>query len=324
MLAPTGTIGFMMDCDTTGIEPDIALVKYKKLVGGGMLKIVNQTVPAALEQLGYSAGAGRRTIIEYIDEKETIEGAPHLKAEHLPVFDCAFKPAKRQALHPLHGPRPDDGRGAAVPLRRHLQDGQHARRRHVGGHRAGLHRRPGSSGLKAIAVYRDGCKRTQPLNTSKDDKAAATAAGGGRAPRPVPRAASCRTSATSITHKFSIAGHEGYITVGMYEDGTPGEIFIAMAKEGSTISGLMDTFAHLDLAGAAVRRAAARCWSTSSATCASSPSGFTKNPDIPYRQVDHRLHLPVAGLKFLSSEQAQAVGVQGNEHKAAVEPAPAR
>ena len=128
MIAPTGTIAFMMDCDTTGIEPDIALVKYKKLVGGGMLKIVNQTVPRALKRIGYDSRE-MQEIVEYIDEHETIEGAPHLTDDHLPVFDCAFKPRAGHALDPLPRPSQDDGRGAAVHLGRDLQDHQHAGRR---------------------------------------------------------------------------------------------------------------------------------------------------------------------------------------------------
>ena len=140
MLAPTGTIGFMMDCDTTGIEPDIALVKYKKLVGGGMLKIVNQTVPLRAREARLPARRRRRTIVAYLDKHETIEGAPHLKAEHLPVFDCAFKPAKGERSIHWMGHLQMMGAGAAVPLGRHLQDGQHADRRHGGGHREGVHR----------------------------------------------------------------------------------------------------------------------------------------------------------------------------------------
>ncbi len=143
VLAPTGTIGFMMDCDTTGIEPDIALVKYKKLVGGGMMKIVNQSVPPALRKLGYTP-IQVEDILHYIDEKEMIEGAPHLKDEHLAGLRLRLPAGERAALHPLDGPHQDDGGGAAVPLGRHLQDRQHADRRHARGHRAGLRRGAGS------------------------------------------------------------------------------------------------------------------------------------------------------------------------------------
>ena len=196
VLAPTGTIGFMMDCDTTGIEPDIALVKYKKLVGGGVMKIVNQSVPGVLKKLGYSGGQVE-DIIKYIDEKETIEGAPHLKDEHLADLRLRLPARERQALHPLHGPHQDDGGGAAVPLRRHLQDRQHAERRHARTRSRNAYLESWRLGLKAVAVYRDGCKRSQPLSTSKDEQKDATAVAaappGGRAA--ARRAASCPTSA---------------------------------------------------------------------------------------------------------------------------------
>ena len=170
VLAPTGTIGFMMDCDTTGIEPDIALIKYKKLVGGGMLKIVNNTVPLALRKLGYTADAGRRRSSSYLDEHDTIEGAPG-PADRAPAgVRLRLQARQGRALHPLHGPPQDDGRRPAVPLRRDLEDGQHARRTPRSRTSSRPTSRAGSSALKAVAVYRDGCKRSQPLNTSKDDE----------------------------------------------------------------------------------------------------------------------------------------------------------
>lgn len=235
VLAPTGTIGFMMDCDTTGVEPDIALVKYKKLVGGGLMKIVNNTVPLGLKKLGYSDDQVKE-IAKYIDENDTIEGAPHLKDEHLPVFDCAFKPMK--GVRSIHYMAHIKMMSAAQPF--------------LSGAISKTVNLPNDAtvediiqayieswklGIKAVAVYRDGCKRTQPLNTglTSDEKAAKTEA------RPIRR--KLPDERRSITHKFSIAGHEGYITVGMYEDGQPGEIFCVMAKEGSVVSGLMDSFA---------------------------------------------------------------------------------
>ena len=139
VLAPTGTIGFMMDCDTTGVEPDIALVKYKKLVGGGLMKIVNQTVPMALTKLGYSAQQVKE-IIEYIDENETIEGAPHLKEHHLRGVRLRVQAGARRAVDPLHGPHQDGGGDAAVPLGRDLEDRQRAEGRDGRGDSAGLHR----------------------------------------------------------------------------------------------------------------------------------------------------------------------------------------
>ncbi|HXG55263.1 MAG TPA: vitamin B12-dependent ribonucleotide reductase, partial [Vicinamibacterales bacterium] len=240
VLAPTGTIGFMMDCDTTGVEPDIALVKYKKLVGGGLMKIVNQTVPMALQKLGYNHQQVKE-IIEYIDENETIEGAPHLKEAHLPVFDCAFKPARGvRSIHYMGHVRM---MGAAqpflsgaisktvnVPKEATVEEIQQA---YIDSWRIGA---------KAVSIYRDGSKRTQPLNTARDKETAAVAQGFSPAAGPTRRKLPDERAA--ITHKFDIAGHEGYITVGLFEDGTPGELFLVMAKEGSTISGFADAFAQ--------------------------------------------------------------------------------
>jgi ribonucleoside-diphosphate reductase alpha chain len=248
VLAPTGTIGFMMDCDTTGIEPDMALVKYKKLVGGGVLKIVNQTVPEALERLGYNE-VQIREIIDHIDDRGSIEGAPHLHGEHLPVFDCAFQPQGGVRSIPYLGhirmmaavqPFLSGAISKTVNLPNDatVEDIENA------------YLEAWKLGLKAIAIYRDGCKKAQPLSTRSDGQAskgsteakASTAEEEGKGP---PQAVRHKLPAErrSLTHKFSIGGHEGYLTVGMYEDGRPGEIFIRMAKEGSTISGLMDSFA---------------------------------------------------------------------------------
>ena len=276
VLAPTGTIGFMMDCDTTGIEPDIALIKYKKLVGGGMLKIVNNTVPLALQRLGYSTTEAQG-IIQYLDQRETIEGAPALKPEHLPVFDCAFKPAKgERSIHYLGhlrmmGATQPFLSGAIsktvnLPNAATVQDIEEA------------YLESWKLGLKAVAVYRDGCKRSQPLNTSKKAKEEPTPA------VPVEPARAVRRrlpdERRSITHKFSIGGHEGYLTVGMYDDGTPGELFVVMAKEGSVVSGLMDSFAtSVSLAlqyGVPLRVLVDKFSHTRF-----EPSGFTGNPDIP-------------------------------------------
>ncbi len=251
VLAPTGTIGFMMDCDTTGIEPDIALIKYKKLVGGGYFKIVNQTVPEALDRLGYEAQE-RKAIIDYLMENDTIEGAPHIKDEHLPVFDCAFEPSNgTRSIAPMGHVRM---MAAAQPflsgaISKTVNMPKEATRQDI----ADVYLDAWKLGLKAIAIYRDGCKRTQPLSTKQDDggtkvESVATKA---VAPRPedvanwgdAERRRRLPDERPSITHKFSIAGHEGYITVGMYEDGRPGEIFIVMSKEGSVVSGLMDSFA---------------------------------------------------------------------------------
>src|SRR5437867_453063 len=238
VIAPTGTISFMMDCDTTGIEPDIALVKYKTLVGGGLMKIVNNTVPQALAPLGYDE-AQTSAIIAHIDETGTIEGAPHLTEEHLSVFDCAFK--AQNGSRTIHWPGHVKMMGAAQPFisgaisktvnlpeESTVEDIEQA---YIEGWR---------HGLKALAIYRDGSKRAQVLSTKKDDEGA-TAASPDSTGHPVRR----RLPATraSVTHKFSIEGHEGYLTAGLHEDGKPGEIWLTMAKEGSTLSGIMDAFA---------------------------------------------------------------------------------
>ncbi|MCR9296776.1 MAG: vitamin B12-dependent ribonucleotide reductase [bacterium] len=237
VLAPTGTISFMMDCDTTGIEPDIALVKYKQLAGGGMLKIVNQSVAKGLETLGYTSEQ-IKTIIQHIDENDTIEGAPFLKEEDLPVFDCAFKPAK--------GTR-------SIPWQAHVQM-MAAAQPFLSGAISKTVNMPSDVtpkdiadayfwgwelGLKAIAIYRDGSKQSQPLSTKTEgDKAKANQE------KIVykPRRERLPDTRQSITHKFNISGHEGYLNVGLYPDGRPGELFITMAKEGSTVGGLMDSF----------------------------------------------------------------------------------
>ena len=245
VLAPTGTISFMMDCDTTGIEPDIALVKYKQLAGGGMLKIVNQTVQLGLEKLGYDSDQITE-ILAYIDEKDTIEGAPHIKEEDLAVFDCAFQPA--------NGER-------SIPWQAHVTM-MAAAQPFLSGAISKTVNMPNDTtpadiadayfwgwelGLKAIAIYRDGSKQSQPLNTKTEDKSEEKAEVITQTIEKEkivykPRRERLHDTRQSVTHKFSIAGHEGYLCVGLYPDGRPGEIFITMAKEGSTIGGIMDSF----------------------------------------------------------------------------------
>lgn len=239
VLAPTGTISFLMDCDTTGIEPDIALVKYKQLAGGGMLKIVNNTVPLALARLGYD-DAQSQAIVKHINERDTIEGAPHLKASDLAVFDCAFKPA--------NGVR-------SIPWQAHVRM-MAAAQPFISGAISKTVNMPTETttkdiaeaylwgwklDLKALAIYRDGSKMSQPLSTkSEGDKEAAAEKESQRPSKP--RRERLPDTRHSMTHKFNVAGHEGYITVGLYPDGRPGELFITMAKEGSTVGGLMDAF----------------------------------------------------------------------------------
>ena len=305
VLAPTGTIGFMMDCDTTGVEPDIALVKYKKLVGGGLMKIVNQTVPMALQKLGYSAQQIKE-VIEYIDENETIEGAPHIKDAHLPVFDCAFKPARGvRSIHymghiKMMGATQPFLSGAIsktvnVPKEATIEEIEQA---YIDSWRIGA---------KAVSIYRDGSKRTQPLNTSRDKEktaAAAVEAGPRRRRLPDERAA--------ITHKFDIAGHEGYITVGLYEDGQPGELFIVMAKEGSTISGFADAFAQA-ISYALQYGVPLQDLVDKFSHVRFEPSGMTKNPDVRFAKsiVDYIFRWMAS--KFLSKDAQYRVGVNNRD-----------
>jgi len=254
VLAPTGTIGLMMDCDTTGIEPDLALVKYKKLVGGGLLKIVNNTVPAALRKLGYDE-IKVKEIVEYIDENDTIEGAPHLQDEHLKVFDCAFKPFISGSM----------SKTVNLPTDATVDDIQQT------------YVESWKLGLKCIAIYRDGCKRSQPLSTSMDKEKKEAA------PQEVEYRAVRRKlpdERKALTHKFDIAGHEGYLTVGLYEDGMPGELFVTMAKEGSTISGLMDAFAT-QTSYALQFGVPLKFMVDKFSHMRFEPSGFTKNREIP-------------------------------------------
>jgi len=357
VLAPTGTIGFMMDCDTTGIEPDLALVKYKKLVGGGMIKIVNNTVPGALFKLGYKESEVEG-IVNYIDATGTIEGAPSLKPEHLAVFDCSFKPAKgtrtiawtghvrmMAATQPfLSGAI---SKTVNLPNDCSVQD------------IADAYTESWRLGLKAVAIYRDGSKGTQPLNVSAqtdadkkgtsvnaESKAADAAAIAqldavtaaltasqleiasaksqlaevqaalaahilsttqnadaldAQAP---PRAVRHRLPAErmSITHKFGIGGHEGYITVGLYPNGAPGEIFIRMAKEGSTISGLMDSFATA-ISMALQHGVPLKVLVEKFAHTRFEPSGWTGSEELGYAKSIMDYLFRWMQLRFLSGQQ---------------------
>lgn len=238
VLAPTGTIGFMMDCDTTGIEPDIALVKYKLLAGGGMLKLVNKTVPMALERLGYSAD-DVKSICDYIDDKETIEDAAKLNQDHLPVFDCAFKPRNgKRFIHYLAHLRM---MAAVQPfisgaISKTINMPKECTAEEI----ANAYMEGWKLGLKAVAIYRDGSKRLQPVSTKEHSQSKAKSVPADNTPPAKPFRRRLPETRHSITHKFSVIGHEGYLTVGLYEDGQPGELFITMAKEGSTVGGLMD------------------------------------------------------------------------------------
>ncbi len=313
VLAPTGTIGFMMDCDTTGIEPDLALIKYKKLVGGGMIKIVNNSVPGALFKLGYTHEQ-TDAIVSYIDATGTIEGAPNVKDEHLAVFDCSFKPAKgTRSIHYLGHLKM---MAAAQPF--------------ISGAISKTVNLPNAAtvddiseafiqawklGLKAVAVYRDGCKQSQPLsaagtktaNSTKDDaarNAAAVALAAEHNLEAPPRAVrhKLKEERMSVTHKFNIGGHEGYVIVGLYPDGEPGELFVKMAKEGSTVSGLMDSFS-LTTSIALQHGVPLKLLCEKFAHTRFEPSGWSSHPEIGYAKsiVDYIfrwLH-----LRFLTGQQ---------------------
>ncbi len=312
VLAPTGTIAFMMDCDTTGVEPDLALVKYKKLVGGGMIKIVNRTVKQALAGLGYNDQAVGE-IVEHVEQEGTIETAPRLAVEHLPVFDCALRPAS--------GTRSIHYRGhlkmmAAVQpflsgaISKTINMPREATTEEI----MDAYVEAWRLGIKAVAIYRDGCKQAQPLSTSEareetpDEKPASV----------VPTATSSqkRTVARrklpderrAITHKFSINQHKGYITVGLYEDGQPGEIFLVMAKEGSTVSGLVDCFATtISIAlqyGVPLKALVDKFTHTRF-----EPSGFTQHPQIPIAKSIADYVFKWLASKFLDSDEQQLAGL---------------
>lgn len=379
VLAPTGTIGFMMDCDTTGIEPDLALVKYKKLVGGGMIKIVNQTVPSALFKLGYSSDEVN-AIVSYIDATGTIEGAPGIKPEHLSVFDCSFKPSK--GTRSIHYMGHIKMMAAAQPfLSGAISKTVNLPHEATAEQIAEAYVESWRQGLKAVAIYRDGSKGAQPLNTSADAKKAepsvldaaggrvlaAMASGGevseadvktleakisdrlevtakqvyaaaqafqialdsiagleahaAKAAQTVPVAAAIpavqnqdlnappkavrhrlQEERASVTHKFSIAGHEGYITVGLYPTGQPGEIFIKMAKEGSTVSGLMDAFAT-SISLALQHGVPLKVLCEKFAHTRFEPSGWTGNEQIGYAKSLMDYIFRWLQMRFLSGTQ---------------------
>jgi ribonucleoside-diphosphate reductase alpha chain len=324
VLAPTGTIGFMMDCDTTGIEPDLALVKQKRLVGGGVIKIVNNTVPQALMRLGYSPEDVAK-IVDFIDANGTIEGAPGLKPEHLPVFDCSLAPM---------------GGGRSIEWRGHLRM-MAAAQPFLSGAISKTINMPESSaiedimqayieswklGLKAVAIYRDNSKRSQPLSAAgkKEEEKSAVEPTPSKVEAPAPQQQDLFPGAKrrklpserdSITHKFSIGGHEGYITVGKYKDGQPGEIFIKMAKEGSTLSGIMDAFA-LSVSIALQYGVPLRALVDKFVNARFEPSGYTGNENIHYAKsvVDYIGRW--LGGKFISADYLDGNAVVKEEETA--------
>lgn len=303
-LAPTGTIGFMMDCDTTGIEPDFALIKYKRLVGGGTLKMVNQTVPQALARLGYH-GAQRDEILAYLQTEETLEGAPGLNKQDLPVFDCAFTPLRgSRSIHYTGHLRM---MGAVQPF--------------ISGAISKTVNLPSQAsvedifetylqawklGVKAVAIYRDGSKRTQPMNTSEKQTHTQVQAS---SINQTPQRRRLPAERQAITHKFSIGGHEGYLTVGMYADRSPGEIFITMAKEGSVISGLMDSFATMVSLALQYGVPLAVMVDKLSHT-RFEPSGYTGNKELPFAKSIMDYLFRWLELKFLTASPPDS-GAEG-------------
>jgi ribonucleoside-diphosphate reductase alpha chain len=311
VLAPTGTIGFMMDCDTTGVEPDLALVKYKKLVGGGMIKIVNNTVPTALFKLGYTHEQAD-AIVSYIDATGTIEGAPHIKDDHLAVFDCSFKPAKgTRSIHYMGHLRMMAAtqpfisgaisKTVNLPESASVEDIMEA------------YLQAWKLGLKAVAIYRDGCKKSQPLSAAGTKTAEAAGRTNASAATLVveeedlnapPRAVrhKLQEERASITHKFKVGDHEGYITVGLYPNGEPGELFITMAKEGSTVSGLVDSFA-LAVSIALQHGVPLKLFCEKFAHTRFEPSGWSGNPDIGYAKSIMDYIFRWLQLRFLTGQQ---------------------
>jgi ribonucleoside-diphosphate reductase alpha chain len=315
VLAPTGTIGFMMDCDTTGVEPDLALVKFKKLVGGGVMKIVNNTVPAALCKLGYQENQVE-AITRYIDENGTIEAAPFIRPEHLAVFDCALK-AQRGARS-IHHMGHIKMMSAVQPfvsgaISKTVNVPEHITVQEI----METYMQAWKMGVKAIAIYRDNSKCTQPLTAGKGKSASKK--GETSAFRPVRRKLPAERRA--ITHKFAIAGHEGYITVGMYDEGQPGEIFLVMAKEGSTISGLMDSFATA-ISLALQYGVPLKVLIDKFAHVRFEPSGHTGNPEVPFAKsiVDYIFRWLAA--KFLPREEQVLAGVQVRDNTAGATASP--
>ena len=317
VLAPTGTIGFMMDCDTTGIEPDLALVKHKKLVGGGLIKIVNNTVPEALMKLGYTPEQSSE-IVTHIDKNGTVEGAPYIKPEHLPVFDCSLAPA---------------GGGRSISWTGHVNM-MAATQPFLSGAISKTINMPEEStvediakayiqawklGLKAVAIYRDNSKRSQPLSAAgqkKDEKKADSSAAAAAASviEPLQRELFARAQRekmpverASVTHKFSVGGHEGYITCGMYADGRPGEVFIKMSKEGSTLSGIMDGLA-LTISLGLQYGVPLKVFVDKLLNTRFEPSGITANPNIRFVSSVLDYIARWLGGRFISSDYLKLNG----------------
>ncbi len=331
VLAPTGTIGFMMDCDTTGVEPEFALVKYKKLVGGGMMKIVNRTVETALQHLGYDVDEAGE-IKDWLAEKETIEGAPNLKDEHLPVFDCSFRAANgTRSIDPMGHVRM---MAAVQPfisgaISKTVNLPEHYTPENI----AEVYMESWRLGVKAITIYRDGSKRSQPLSTSKDE-GEKTAEATEAAPKPDathvpevrieyrPTRNKLPDERSAVTHKFNVAGHEGYVTVGLYDDGKPGELFIVMAKEGSVVSGLMDGFAT-SVSMALQYGVPLKVLCDKFTHTRFEPSGFTGNPEIPIAKSILDYIFRWLELRFLKGQTGPAIAHRAASARPATTSSPA-
>jgi ribonucleoside-diphosphate reductase alpha chain len=308
VLAPTGTISFMMDCDTTGIEPDFAIVKMKQLVGGGWMKIVNSCVEPALKKLGYNE-TERSEILSWIASEATIEGAPYLKDSHLPIFDCAARPAK--------GNRTISWKGHVKMVA--------AVQPFISGAISKTFNMPNETsvdeiaesylmawklGIKAFAVYRDGSKATQPLNTSEKKNS--------QKHNEIPLRKRLPMTRVSETHKFSIAGHSGYLTYSMFEDGTLAEIFIRMSKQGSTLSGLLDTFA-ISISMALQYGVPFREFARKFIYTRFEPAGFTENPNIKIATSIADYIFRYLSLRFLSADDLSEFGMLPAENGSHIE-----
>src|SRR4249919_4322 len=308
VLAPTGTISFMMDCDTTGVEPDFSLVKSKKLVGGGEITIVNQTVKAALERLGYAPNEVS-DIEAYVDEKNSVIGAPHMKKEHYPVFDCAVG---ERAIHYMGHVKM---MGAVQPfisgaISKTVNMPEDATVEDV----AGLYTDAWKLGVKAIAIYRDNCKVAQPLS-SKSQAAIANVTGVAAPPVPLTQRRRLPEDRVEVGRKFRVGDYEGYIHVGLYEDGTPGDIFVDIAKEGTTLAGLMNSF-MISVSLGLQYGVPLEVYVSKFAHMRFEPSGQTNDADIRIAKsiVDYVFRW--MGKKFLTADQQEEIGILSPEVKA--------
>src|SRR5437899_996016 len=304
VLAPTGTISFMMDCDTTGVEPDFSLVKSKKLVGGGELTIVNRSVPMALEKLGY-APTEREEVVAFIDERNTVVGAPYLKTEHYPVFDCAV--GERSIHYSGHVKM----MGAVQPfisgaISKTVNLPETATVEEV----RDLFVDAWKLGVKAIAIYRDNCKVAQPLS-GKSDKLELPAA----PPVPLTQRRRLPEDRTEVGRKFRVGDYEGYIHVGLYEDGTPGDIFVDIAKEGTTLAGLMNSI-MISVSLGLQYGVPLEVYVSKFAHMRFEPSGMTNDPDIRAAKsiVDYIFRW--MGKKFLTVDQQEEIGILSAEVRA--------